>query len=367
MKRKNKIIIATIIALAIIVSMFTLTVSADELDDSIIKLPEITLAIDMPSDYPDTYINLPTTVIDGYLPSSAIYQFPYSIYGVPFDTNYIINTSGDSATIHLPFVQNGFTNWGQTVTLYMRDVGYSSNCSEIRISTQCLDADYVSHSGFYYGSCTIVYEINDIKYTLDVTLPESLGSIDLIRFIRLQAQLSDDIVFYIKDLTLECLTDMNYMEKDLIITIFEFSNYCTYSSRYRSYLDVLALDAYHEGFVDGHSTSELDLQNKYDAGYNAGYKKGYEKGDVDGYNYAYEFAAKEYQNTIDELQSKYNDAKDGLENSNAVLNFFQGILAAVQGTLNTFFNLEVFGFRLGNIVAILLGALLVIVVLKFII
>lgn len=59
-------------------------------------------------------------------------------------------------------------------------------------------------------------------------------------------------------------------------------------------------------------------------------------------------------------------ALEGVENANAVLNFFQGILEAVQGTLNTFFELEVFGFQLGNIVAILLSALVVIVVLKII-
>ena len=74
----------------------------------------------------------------------------------------------------------------------------------------------------------------------------------------------------------------------------------------------------------------------------------------------------EKQNELAEMTDKYDTAKEGLDNSNAVLNFFQGIYEAVQGALNTFLNLEVFGFTLGNIVAVLLGAVVVIIVLKII-
>lgn len=67
---------------------------------------------------------------------------------------------------------------------------------------------------------------------------------------------------------------------------------------------------------------------------------------------------------LETMEGKYNSAKEGLDNSNAVLNFFQGIFDAVQGVLNTFFSLDVFGMNLGSIVAILLGAVIVIVVIK---
>lgn len=93
----------------------------------------------------------------------------------------------------------------------------------------------------------------------------------------------------------------------------------------------------------------------YNQGYEEGAVEGYEQGTIDGYEQGKE-----------EWKAKYDSAKEGLDNSNAVLNFFQGILEAVQGTLNTFFDLEVFGFQLGNIVAILLSALVVIVVIKLI-
>lgn len=111
-------------------------------------------------------------------------------------------------------------------------------------------------------------------------------------------------------------------------------------------------DTYTNGYSNGYDEGRIDGEN---AGYNSGYNEGYYK------------AESTLNPVIDELQEKYDNAKEGLDNSNAVLNFFQGILEAVQGTLNTFFNLEVFGFNLGNIVAILLGALVVIIVIKFII
>ena len=361
MKRKTKIILSAILALAFIVTIFTLSISAAELDESsIVKLPDITLAVDLPSDN-DAYINLPTALIDGLAPSDIKYTV---------DGDFIsafIDVYSNSVVFSLPYFQNETTNWGQNVVMLMRDVGYSSLCSEIVINTNSADYDFITTQGTFEGTCNIVYEINGLKYSQSVTIPEVIGPFNLISSIRSAANLRDDVEFFIDDLTLICSTEVSYMEKNFSITVQDISRYLAYSSGFQRYIDVLSLDKYHEGFADGHETSELDLQNAYDTGYNEGYKEGYDKGDLDGYNYAYDVAGQEYQGRIDELQEKYENAKEGLDNSNAVLNFFQGILEAVQGTLNTFFNLEVFGFNLGNIVAILLGALVVIIVIKFII
>lgn len=65
-------------------------------------------------------------------------------------------------------------------------------------------------------------------------------------------------------------------------------------------------------------------------------------------------------------EQKYQSAKEGLDNSNAVLNFFQGCYEAVHGVLNDIFGLEVFGFSFGNIAAILLIAFFVIFILKLV-
>ena len=70
------------------------------------------------------------------------------------------------------------------------------------------------------------------------------------------------------------------------------------------------------------------------------------------------------QAEVDTITQQRDDAREGLSNSNAVLNFFQGIYEAVNGVLQTFFNLDVFGFNLGSIIAIFVIAVVVLFVIK---
>ncbi len=72
------------------------------------------------------------------------------------------------------------------------------------------------------------------------------------------------------------------------------------------------------------------------------------------------------ENELSTMTDKYDNAKEGLENSNAVLNFFQGCYEAVHGVLTDIFGLEVFGFSFGNIAAVLLIAFFVIFILKLV-
>lgn len=70
------------------------------------------------------------------------------------------------------------------------------------------------------------------------------------------------------------------------------------------------------------------------------------------------------QSELNTVTQQRDDAREGLRNNSAVLNFFQGVYEAVNGVLQTFFNLDVFGMSLGSVIAILLIAIVVIFVLK---
>ncbi len=70
------------------------------------------------------------------------------------------------------------------------------------------------------------------------------------------------------------------------------------------------------------------------------------------------------QKSFDDLQKEYNTCKNSLNNSNAVVNFFDGIYKAVSGVLNQFFTLDVFGVSLGSIMAILIAVFVVMVIVK---
>lgn len=70
--------------------------------------------------------------------------------------------------------------------------------------------------------------------------------------------------------------------------------------------------------------------------------------------------------TLEENVADLNVKLESTANAGAVANFFDGIYQAVSGTLNTFFDLDIFGVSLGSIIAVLLGALVVIVVLKLV-
>ena len=116
---------------------------------------------------------------------------------------------------------------------------------------------------------------------------------------------------------------------------------------------------------DGYNSGKNDSNEvNYDKGYEQGSAEGFEQGRAEGFEQGRTEGYEEGK--LEGIEIGKDAALEGVENSNAVLNFFQGILNAVQGTLNTFFNLDVFGFTLGNIVAILFVLLVVIVVIKII-
>ena len=70
------------------------------------------------------------------------------------------------------------------------------------------------------------------------------------------------------------------------------------------------------------------------------------------------------QGEVDGYIKQRDEAREGLANSNAVLNLFQGIYEGVNGVLQTLFNLDVFGFNFGSIVALFLIAVVVLFVIK---
>ena len=72
-----------------------------------------------------------------------------------------------------------------------------------------------------------------------------------------------------------------------------------------------------------------------------------------------------------DLNSTYKDALDrikeletGIENNNAIPLLFDGIYKTIYNVLTIFFNMDFFGAKLGTIVGLLLGAAIVIIILK---
>ena len=91
-----------------------------------------------------------------------------------------------------------------------------------------------------------------------------------------------------------------------------------------------------------------------------------EKNDLIKKNIELQGSNSRLQKSFDDLQKEYNTCKNSLNNSNAVVNFFDGIYKSVSGVLNQFFTLDVFGVSLGSIMAILIAAFVVIVILKIV-
>lgn len=70
------------------------------------------------------------------------------------------------------------------------------------------------------------------------------------------------------------------------------------------------------------------------------------------------------QNIIAEKDARINELLTGIENDAAITLLFDGIYRTIYNVLTIFFNMDFFGAKLGTIVGILLGAAVVILILK---
>ena len=136
------------------------------------------------------------------------------------------------------------------------------------------------------------------------------------------------------------------------------------------YLKSLALPYDMSGLIQSYKDSSYN--QGYSAGYGLGYDAGYDEmnfelGSLKSENITLKDNNSILQSELNTVTQQRDDAREGLSNSNAVLNFFQGIYEAVNGVIQTLFNINVFGMSLGSVMGILLIAVVVIIVLKIVI
>jgi uncharacterized membrane protein YeaQ/YmgE (transglycosylase-associated protein family) len=226
--------------------------------------------------------------------------------------------------------------------IYRLKVRHKFNFDEKTLITELYDANNVKYEvinslekyDFTKGKIRIRYQFKqgDIK-----TMSTDIECKDL-RFSKVEKELDADIYAALEDY-------FNKIENDA------YHSGLSVNSQYKDAYEDLSKD--HENLQTNYDNIMNDYLDMSD------YASGLED-EVDNLqgNITY------LEGELETMEGKYNSAKEGLDNSNAVMNFFQGIFDAVQGVLNTFFSLDVFGMNLGSIVAILLGAVIVIVVIK---
>ncbi len=174
-----------------------------------------------------------------------------------------------------------------------------------------------------------------------------------------------DIIFFTGEF--ESLTDSLYIDFNIKV------NFASLSSK----LHNIVLTTHHTqteslpGRINSFVRNAIDALNSYKSSNSKlkteleTQKNTYET-ELETQKNTYETELEIQQKQYEELENKYNSAKEGLDNTNAITKLFDGIYGAIHDTLGIFFDMDFFGFNLGSVIAILLVAVVVIVILKFV-
>lgn len=365
MKKWKKIVLILSTVAVLFVSLFAFSASAAKIYGYAQLDPQTTLmSVDS----------------DGNIVNQGLLALPSTIVP-PINTTGVYQTYGDFSTVKYRWqlwpkdvfgvhsVSNHKT-WIYQDYNYLDVRGVSSGAYDITVSgyfghydgNMGVYEDYISNSA---DLLTIIFEIistdggADYKYSFHSVKFNGNGpSFTLSSYLRSLGYLgvSDSQRVYLKNLYVECGSSNWGMYSGVEDYGFEtiiklYTNNGKYWQEYglgeRSSFD---------------PSMQVILDNFYNTGYSDGVIAGEEIGYNNGYNTCYDGMISE----IETITQQRDEAREGLSNSNLVLNFFQGIYEAVNGVLHTFFELDVFGFSLGSVVATFVIALVVIFIIKII-
>lgn len=353
MKKWKKIVLILSTVAVLFVSLFA--VSSYALDTSSLSyaLPLVNYAYQNPTTGYVDFASAPTLI-----PNLTGGNGSFGYFG-DYDTIRYGWRRFESDTFY-EYYQNAVTSknrYGVSVDMsYMKCIGRNNGGIDIGLSAFTTSGigdseDSMAPSGVSYNSGATVrvyYIANGENLTFSFLLDT-----EVVYFSSILRQYTSDVnEVYISRIDI----DPNYVSS-MYSTVFinyytggiDLTNFGSHHYPYNNY------DIFMNYYNNGYDVGASDVN---DSAFEDGFTKGYE----DGYNACYD----ELSTELETITQQRDDAREGLSNSNAVLNFFQGIYEAVNGVLHTFFELDVFGFSLGSVVATFVIALVVIFIIKII-